>query len=327
MYFRADHPSDAADKITAARQRKVCAKRAAKQQQQQGEEGEAAMPLAETAPTQGTAQNAKRVAKSKRKRSTARPVGGDYGLTDKNASEERAMERAHTGEAIRWAAFLCATTATTAAREDSIGFRRARMPGVQWLGTLLVPHGLHEWLRWQLLGLPPTGRTQKEWGRVREDESKKRAAQYTGGYGETTETGETETVVVQEEEVVPAERDAGQSNRAAAEAQQEQKKCKRHAQKKQNYRRARHSSERTPRVSVRAGVGVSETKREMRVVKVSMGGALREYEVNSGQHSAGAMQDDGYDGADPRGKGLKDTASCSCGWGRGGGERSVVVPG
>ena len=45
---------------------------------------------------------------------------------------------------------------------------------------------------------------------MRVDESKKRAAQYTGGYGEITETGETETVVVQEEEEVSAERDSGQ---------------------------------------------------------------------------------------------------------------------
>jgi hypothetical protein len=107
------------------------------------------------------------------------------------------------------------------------------------------------------------------------DESKKRAAQYTGGYGEIAETGETKTVVVQEEEEeVSAERDSGQSTRAAAEAQQEQKKRKGKAKKKQKYRRARHSSERTPRVSVRAGVGASEAKREMRVAKVNMGGAL-----------------------------------------------------
>jgi hypothetical protein len=58
------------------------------------------MPLAEPAPTQvGAAQKGKRAAKGKRKQSTARPVG-DYGLTDRNVSEERAMERAHTGEAI-----------------------------------------------------------------------------------------------------------------------------------------------------------------------------------------------------------------------------------
>ena len=117
---------------------------------------------------------------------------------------------------------------------------------------------------------------------MRVDESRRRKLQYKGGYGETTETGEKETVVVQEEEKeedLAAGLASGRRNRAAAEAQQKLSKGKRQAKNSRRYRAVRHSEGKNGRVSTRAGLASSEERRERLVIKVSMAGVTREFEV------------------------------------------------
>jgi len=249
MYLRADHPSDAAEKLKAKRKQRDTAVQQPRQQQQQQQPGPDTTQAAHGHSTAGKV-------KSKRKRLT-RGVREHYDLHNQNASEARAMERAYTAMAVRQAIFLREVTATEAARIDATKFQRHYgLPGARRLGADPVPTpGQREWFRWQLLGLPPTGRTLHEWKRTRADENRSRSCEFKGSYGDKTETGEL-AAATQEQVAEPSVAEAGgrpgaalirerqsQGYRTAATKRTKRRQGKRRAHRKAMRKRQKHGQE------------------------------------------------------------------------------------
>ena len=143
-----------------------------------------------------TAASSKRKRAGLRLRTTAGAAAAlaKQGLSNMQAEEVRAVERAMAGEAVRWAVFLRDISPAQAAREDATEFRRHRMPGIRRLGPPLTPlPELRTWLHWQLLGLSPTGAVHEEVVHTR--------AAFTGSYAAENEDGIVEVELELDDEL------------------------------------------------------------------------------------------------------------------------------
>jgi hypothetical protein len=141
------------------------------------------------------------------------------------------MERAMTGEAVRFAGLLReGIEPLEAAREDATEWRRHRMAGFRRLGPRPTPiPELRTWVEWQLLGLSPTAACREEYIRESQRPSYPRKAKSTTPCTEGDDEGAREVELelrdemeaVQQREPGDAARPAraGESTKAEAAAE------------------------------------------------------------------------------------------------------------
>jgi hypothetical protein len=121
--------------------------------------------------------------------------------------EVRAMERAMTGEAVRFAGLLReGIEPLEAAREDATEWRRHRMAGFRRLGPRPTPiPELRTWVEWQLLGLSPTAACREEYIRESQRPSYPRKAKSTTPCTEGDDEGAREVELELRDEMEPVQ--------------------------------------------------------------------------------------------------------------------------